>query len=138
MSAASGRPAGTATIEHPDVEVPRAFESAGADHAAILCANTGCLRERRRTGCDRRTEQATGQRLDVLPTGSGPALLEVLADNLPSKRVTVRRHEKHPKGRIEIQLLGCSSERGVAGAARVLEYAVRLTGRNRSSRGLPA
>ncbi|NLA20713.1 hypothetical protein GPU89_33850 [Burkholderia cepacia] len=34
---------------------PLAFVSAGADHAAILCANTGCLRERhgvRKTACD--------------------------------------------------------------------------------------
>ncbi|KMN59633.1 MULTISPECIES: hypothetical protein [Burkholderia] len=34
---------------------PLAFVSAGADHAAILCANTGCLRERhrvRKIACD--------------------------------------------------------------------------------------
>jgi hypothetical protein len=43
----------------PGVGVPLAFESAGADHAAILCANTGCLRERRRAACDRRPARAT-------------------------------------------------------------------------------
>ncbi|WP_420212958.1 hypothetical protein ACN8ZM_37245 [Burkholderia aenigmatica] len=32
----------------PGVVVSLAFVSAGADHAAILCANTGCRRERRR------------------------------------------------------------------------------------------
>ncbi|WP_129517554.1 hypothetical protein [Burkholderia stabilis] len=31
----------------PGVVVPLAFVSADADHAAILCANTGGLRERR-------------------------------------------------------------------------------------------
>ncbi|MFJ1212828.1 hypothetical protein, partial [Burkholderia pyrrocinia] len=41
-------------------------------------------------------------------------LRQMLLDNLSSKRFAVLRHEKHPKGRIKIQLLGCSSERGVS------------------------
>jgi len=36
------------------VVVSLAFVSADTDHAAILCANAGCLRERRRTARDRR------------------------------------------------------------------------------------
>ncbi|WP_446904451.1 hypothetical protein, partial [Burkholderia sp. YIM B11467] len=34
---------------------------------------------------------------------------QMLLDNLSSKLIAVLRHEKHPKGRIKIQLLGCSS-----------------------------
>ncbi|WP_412529600.1 hypothetical protein [Burkholderia lata] len=36
----------------PGVVVPLAFVSAGTDHAAILCANTGCRRERSRAARD--------------------------------------------------------------------------------------
>ncbi|WP_164462907.1 MULTISPECIES: hypothetical protein [Burkholderia] len=36
----------------PGVVVALAFVSADADHAAILCVNTGCRRERRRAARD--------------------------------------------------------------------------------------
>ncbi|WP_175957331.1 hypothetical protein [Burkholderia sp. BCC0405] len=38
--------------DRPGVVVLLAFVSAGADHAAILCANTGCRRERSRAARD--------------------------------------------------------------------------------------
>ncbi|WP_175000838.1 hypothetical protein [Burkholderia lata] len=46
----------------PGVVVPLAFVSAGADHAAILCANTGCRRERRRVARDQQDRIDRGAR----------------------------------------------------------------------------
>ncbi|WP_157126785.1 hypothetical protein [Burkholderia metallica] len=44
----------------PDVVVPLAFVSAGADHAAILCANSG--RRHERLGATRRSQRRVWRR----------------------------------------------------------------------------
>jgi len=46
----------------PGVVVPLAFVSAGTDHAAILCANTGCRRVARRATRDLRDRFDRGAR----------------------------------------------------------------------------